>query len=75
MGLSVGGQVTWAAALQALASIIGFMVITYQVIHIRKNIMGATQDRVYAQYMESCKMMMQNHISIRIFMKIKNYLN
>jgi hypothetical protein len=59
MSLGIGGQVTWAAALQALASIIGFAVIGYQVIHLRKNIRGATQDRLYAHYTEICKSLMQ----------------
>jgi hypothetical protein len=57
--LSIGGQVTWAAALQAAASIIGFLVIGYQVIHLRKNIRGATEDRLYAHYTEICKLFIQ----------------
>jgi hypothetical protein len=56
MDFGIGGQVTWAAAIQALASLIGFIVIGNQVIQLRKNIRGATQDRLYAHYNEVVKL-------------------
>lgn len=60
MYISIGAEATWAAAIQALASLIGFVVIGYQVIQLRKNIRGATQDRLYAHYNEVVKLLMQN---------------
>ena len=56
----IGGEVTWAAAIQAAAAVIGFGVVIYQVAHLRKNIRGATQDRLYGHYTELCKLFMQH---------------
>jgi hypothetical protein len=55
----IGGEMTCAAVVQAAASIVGFGVLIYQVAHLRKNIRGATQDRLYAHYNEVCKLFMQ----------------
>lgn len=68
-------QATWAAAIQALASLIGFVVIGYQVIQLRKNIRGATQDRIYAHYNEVIKLFMQNPHLYPYFYKGKQYSN
>ena len=51
---------TWAAALQAAASVMGFCFVGWQIAFLRKNIRGATQDRLYAHYMEVCKLLFQN---------------
>lgn len=75
MGFGIGGQVTWAAAIQASASLIGFIVIGYQVIQLRKNILGATQDRLYAHYMEILKLFMENLIFIHISTMLRHILN
>jgi hypothetical protein len=58
MVFDIGGQMTWAAVVQAAASIIGFGVLIYQIMHLRRNIRGATQDRLYAHYMEVLKLLM-----------------
>ncbi len=71
----IGGQATWAAAVQALASLIGFIVIGYQVIQLRKNIRGATQDRLYAHYNEVVKLFMQNPHLYPYFYNGKQYSN
>jgi hypothetical protein len=49
----------WAQVIQALASIIGFFVLFFQVLHLRNNIRGATHDRLYAHYNDVCKEMMK----------------
>ncbi|MPR12567.1 hypothetical protein [Microvirga tunisiensis] len=54
----IGGQMTIAAIVQALAALIGFPVIMFQLYLLRRNIRGATQDRLYAHYMEICKLFM-----------------
>jgi hypothetical protein len=69
----IGGQATWAAAIQALASLIGFIVIGYQVIQLRKNIRGATQDRLYAHYNDIVKLFMQKPHLYPYFYKEKQY--
>src|SRR5271170_6157502 len=53
------GGVTWAAAIQAFAALGGIVFIAYQVTQLRKNIRGATQDRLYAHYTELCKLILQ----------------
>src|SRR5262249_52107878 len=73
MGFGIGGQVTWAAAIQASASLIGFIVIGYQVIQLRKNILGATQDRLYAHYMEILKLFMEKPHLYSYFYNAKAY--
>jgi hypothetical protein len=69
MGLALGGQVTWAAAVQAAAALVGFAVLSYQVIQLRRNIQGATQDRLYAHYMDICKVLMQKPYLYPFFLR------
>jgi hypothetical protein len=57
---NVKGTMTIAAVIQMAASVIGFPVLIYQVLKLRNNLEGATQDRLYAHYMEICKLFMQN---------------
>lgn len=59
-GQTIGGEMTWAAVVQAAASIIGFIFISVQLVHLIRSIRGATQDRLYAQYTEICKLFLQN---------------
>jgi hypothetical protein len=56
----VQGSMTLAAVIQAAAAVIGFFVVIYQLFQLRRNLRGATQDRLYAHYMEICKLFMQN---------------
>jgi len=60
--------------IQALAAVIGFIVVTYQVVQLRKNIRGATQDRLYAHYMEVCKMLMLKPHLYKFFYESKSYV-
>jgi hypothetical protein len=50
---------SWANAVQAMASVIGFFVLFVQVRHLRNNIRGATHDRLYAHYNDVCKELMK----------------
>jgi hypothetical protein len=50
----------WAAVVQAVASIVGFFVLFYQVLQLRNNIRGATHDRLYAHYNDVCKELSKN---------------
>jgi hypothetical protein len=58
--LNVQGTMTIAAVVQMVAAVIGFLVLIYQVLKLRNNLEGATQDRLYAHYTEICKLFMQN---------------
>ena len=58
--IDLSGSVSWAAAAQVLASVVGFMVVGYQIRLLWRNTRGATQDRLYGHYMEVCKLFMQN---------------
>ena len=58
MEVSIGGQMTLAAVIQAVVSVIGFLTIMIQLRLLRKNLQGATQDRLYAHYTEICKLFM-----------------
>ena len=57
---NVQGPMTIAAVIQMGAAVIGFLVLMYQVLKLRNNLEGATQDRLYAHYTEICKLFMQN---------------
>ncbi|MGH6926319.1 MAG: hypothetical protein ACRED5_21530 [Propylenella sp.] len=57
--MEIGGEMTLAAVVQALASIAAFVFIIFQVTQINRSIKGATQDRVYAHYTEICKIFLQ----------------
>jgi hypothetical protein len=48
----IQGSVTWAAALQAAISTLGFGFIAYQIISIRRTLRASTHDRLYAQYLK-----------------------
>jgi hypothetical protein len=49
------GSITWAALVQVIA----FPILIYQVKNLRNNILGASQDRLYAQYTEVCKLIIE----------------
>src|ERR1044071_4336785 len=49
----------WAQTVQAATAVIAFPVIIVQLWFLRRNLLGATQDRLYAQYTEICKLFMQ----------------
>jgi len=57
---NVQGTMTMAAVIQMLISIVGFPILIYQVLKLRANIEGATQDRLYGHYTEICKLFMQH---------------
>jgi hypothetical protein len=57
---NIKGPMTIAAVIQMVAAVIGFLVLAYQVLKLRNNLEGATQDRLYAHYTEICKLFMQN---------------
>jgi hypothetical protein len=59
-GQNVQGTMTIAAVIQMVAAVIGFPVLIYQVLKLRNNLEGATQDRLYAHYTEICKLFIQN---------------
>lgn len=50
---------TYAPVAQATASIFGFFFLILQVRQLIRNTQGATHDRLYAHYMEVCKLFMQ----------------
>jgi len=54
--INIQGDITLAAAVQAGAAIIGFIVVIYQLIQVGRSLQGATQDRLYAHYTEICKL-------------------
>jgi hypothetical protein len=53
LGQNIQGPMTPAAAIQAAAAVVGFLIVIIQ-------LRGATQDRLYAHYTEICKLFMQN---------------
>ena len=57
---NVQGTMALAAVVQMVAAIIGFFVLFYQVLKLRNNLEGATQDRLYAHYTEICKLFIGN---------------
>lgn len=46
------GNVTWAAALQAIVSTMGFMFVAYQIWAVRRTLRSNTHDRLYVQYLK-----------------------
>ena len=46
------GNVTWAAALQAVVSTLGFMFVAYQIWAVRRTLRSNTHDRLYVQYLK-----------------------
>lgn len=58
MPFDIGGQMTPAAFVQAAAAVIGLCFIAVQLWQVLRSLRGATQDRLYAHYMEVCKLMM-----------------
>ena len=58
--INLSGPVQWAAVVQILAYIFGFFLVGYQVLLLVRNTRGSAQDRLYAHYMEVCKLFMQN---------------
>lgn len=56
---TIDQPMTLAAAVQAFASVLAFLVIIFQLWMLIRNIRGATHDRIYAHYMEVCKLLMQ----------------
>jgi hypothetical protein len=51
--------VTWAAAAQALASVVGFSLIIYQIWRLKRTVQGDTQSKLYAHYLEVNKLLLQ----------------
>ena len=48
--------VTWSPVVQGTVSLVGFGLVLWQLIVLRRNVQGSTQDRLYAQYTEICKL-------------------
>lgn len=46
------GNVTWAAALQAIISTLGFAFVAYQIWSVRRTLRSNTHDRLYVQYLK-----------------------
>ena len=57
--MTLNDLVTWAPVFQAAASFVGFGLVLWQLIVLRRNIEGATQDRLYAHYTEICKLFLE----------------
>jgi hypothetical protein len=53
LGQNIQGPMALAAVIQAVAAVVGFLFIIIQ-------LRAATQDRLYAHYLEICKLFMQN---------------
>ena len=49
-----------APVVQAGVSLVGFGLVFWQLIVLRRNVEGATQDRLYAHYTEICKLFIAN---------------
>lgn len=58
--MNMSAPVAWPAVAQVLASVIGFFFVGYQLFLLGRNTRGSAQDRLYAHYMEVCKLFMQN---------------
>jgi hypothetical protein len=58
---------TWGQVIQAVAAAIAFPTIIFQLWLLRRNLLAATQDRLYAHYTEVCKLFMQNPELRRFF--------
>ena len=58
--IDMSAPVPWTAIAQVLASVIGFFFVGYQLLLLGRNTRGSAQDRLYAHYMEVCKLFMQN---------------
>jgi hypothetical protein len=50
---------TYAPLVQAAVSLVGFGFVLWQLIELRHNVQGATQDRLYAHYGEICKLFLE----------------
>jgi hypothetical protein len=59
LGQNIQGPMTLAAAIQAAASFVGFFIVIFQLFHLRRNLLGATQDKLYDHYTDVCKLFMQ----------------
>jgi hypothetical protein len=59
LGKTAQEPMTLPAVVQASASIIGFLVIGIQIFFLIRGLQGTTQDRLYAHYMEICKLFLQ----------------
>lgn len=53
------GNVTWAAALQAIISTIGFAFVAYQILAIRRTLRSNSHDRLYVQYLKILDVILQ----------------
>ena len=53
-------DVTWADALQAIASVIGFLIVIYQIRELRRVVQSDTHSKLYAHYLEVNKLLLQN---------------
>lgn len=53
------GKVTLALTTQIFALLGGFASVAHQTVELTKGIKGTTQDRLYAQYGEICKLFME----------------
>src|SRR6266849_437911 len=48
--------VTWAPVAQTVVAVVGFAFIIWQLIFLRREVLGATQDGLYEHYSEICKL-------------------
>ena len=51
--------VTWTADVQAIASIVGFVVIIYQIRQLQRAIQSDTHNKLYTHYLEVTKLLLQ----------------
>ena len=57
--MEFSGQMNLTDIAQVLISVIGFVFVIYQVVHLIRSIQGVTQDRLYAHYTEICKIFLE----------------
>jgi hypothetical protein len=53
-------EVTWADAVQAIASVVGFGIVIYQVWQLKRTVQSDTHSKLYAHYLEVNKLLLQN---------------
>jgi hypothetical protein len=49
----------WSPFIQAVVAFVGFLVVVWQLVDLRRNVQGTTQDSLYVHYSEICKLFLE----------------